>query len=64
MSDKSLLNRPLTPRSSLILLMAAFIGENAGLLTSAGHRSVPIAVLAGGGAVGTAILVLVRLISG
>ncbi len=63
MPDKYLLDRPFSPRSSLILLMAAFIGENTGLLTFAAHRSLPIAVLAGGAAAGTAILSLVRLIS-
>lgn len=63
MSDKSPLNRPFSPRGSLILLMAAVIGENTGLLTFAGHHSLPLAVIAGGAATGTAILGLVHLIS-
>jgi hypothetical protein len=62
MSDKSIPDRPFSPRSALIMLMAAFVGENAGLLTFAVHRSFPEAVLAGGAAAGAAILALVRLI--
>ena len=45
----------LTVRATVILLLAVLVGITAGVLTYLAQRSVPGAVLAGGGATGAAI---------
>jgi hypothetical protein len=52
----------LTVRAAVILLMAFLVGAAAALLTYLECRALPSAALAGGGAVGGAILLFNRVI--
>lgn len=52
----------LSLRAAMILTLGLIIGTAAGLLTYAAHRSLAEAVLAGGGAAGSSVVVLHGLI--
>jgi len=62
MSHKPDPDRLLSLRAAFVLTVSFIVGENAGGLTFLANHSVPQAVIAGATAVGTAIMLFVRLI--